>query len=84
MKNVLLVWVSVLPLTLGFNLSSAAASKKSVAQNRAIALQFVDRDCKDFSSQREAQRFFEAAGGPARDPHRLDQDRDGIACEMLS
>ncbi len=40
-----------------------------------------DRDCGDFASQAQAQAFFEAAGGPAVDPHRLDRDRDGIACE---
>jgi micrococcal nuclease len=42
-----------------------------------------DRDCGDFRSQEEAQRFFEAAGGPEKDPHRLDSDGDGIACEGL-
>jgi len=42
-----------------------------------------DRDCSDFSSWEEAQAFFEAAGGPAQDPHRLDQDGDGLACESL-
>jgi micrococcal nuclease len=42
-----------------------------------------DRDCSDFSSHREAQAFFEAEGGPGRDPHRLDGDGDGLACESL-
>jgi micrococcal nuclease len=42
-----------------------------------------DRDCSDFSSHREAQAFFEAEGGPGRDPHRLDGDSDGLACETL-
>jgi micrococcal nuclease len=42
-----------------------------------------DRDCSDFSSQREAQAFFEAEGGPGRDPHRLDGDGDGLACQSL-
>ena len=42
-----------------------------------------DRDCPDFATQAEAQAFFIAAGGPARDPHRLDGDNDGIACENL-
>ncbi len=42
-----------------------------------------DRDCSDFSSHREAQAFFEAEGGPGRDPHRLDGDNDGLACESL-
>ena len=40
-----------------------------------------DCDCVDFSTQRQAQAFFIAAGGPDRDPHRLDRDKDGLACE---
>ena len=42
-----------------------------------------DRDCGDFDTQREAQEFFKAAGGPTTDRHRLDADNDGIACETL-
>ncbi|MBX0357047.1 thermonuclease family protein [Halobacillus sp. Nhm2S1] len=43
-----------------------------------------DRDCGDFSSQESAQAFYEAAGGPAQDPHRLDgHDQDGLVCESL-
>lgn len=41
----------------------------------------VDRDCGDFSSQRAAQVFFLNHGGPDRDPHGLDDDGDGVACE---
>lgn len=41
----------------------------------------VDRDCGDFSNWKEAQAFFENAG--PGDPHRLDGDGDGIACEAL-
>lgn len=40
-----------------------------------------DVDCGDFSSQAEAQAFFEA-NGPG-DPHGLDRDKDGLACESL-
>jgi hypothetical protein len=45
-----------------------------------------DRDCSDFDTQPEAQRFFErhrsdSSGG---DPHNLDGDGDGEACESLS
>ena len=39
-----------------------------------------DCDCFDFSSQQEAQQVLEAFPG---DPHRLDGDSDGIACESL-
>lgn len=42
-----------------------------------------DRDCSDFPTQADAQRFFIAAGGPQRDPHKLDNDHDGVACESL-
>ena len=42
-----------------------------------------DRDCSDFITQTEAQKFYEASGGPAQDPHRLDGNEDGIACESL-
>jgi nitrous oxidase accessory protein NosD len=41
----------------------------------------VDRDCADFPNQRAAQIFFLEQGGPQRDPHHLDGNRDGIACE---
>jgi Excalibur calcium-binding domain len=40
-----------------------------------------DRDCSDFATQRAAQVFFLKHGGPRRDPHRLDGDDDGVACE---
>jgi len=40
-----------------------------------------DRDCADFATQRAAQIFFLKHGGPRRDPHRLDGDDDGVACE---
>jgi hypothetical protein len=42
-----------------------------------------DKDCSDFKTWREAQKFYKRHGGPQRDPHRLDADRDGIACESL-
>ena len=42
---------------------------------------FQDRDCGDFASHAEAQAFFENAR--AGDPHRLDGDGDGVACESL-
>lgn len=42
-----------------------------------------DRDCGDFSTYQEAYDFFIAAGGPEKDPHRLDREGDGIPCESL-
>ena len=43
-----------------------------------------DRNCSDFDTWLEAQAFFESEGGPASDPHHLDRDRDGVACQSLS
>ena len=43
----------------------------------------ADRNCGDFETQAEAQAFFEAAGGPSEDRHRLDGDGDGVACASL-
>lgn len=40
-----------------------------------------DKNCSDFSSAAKAQQFFLASGGPHRDPHGLDKDGDGNACE---
>lgn len=39
-----------------------------------------DCDCSDFSTQAQAQAVLDAFPG---DPHRLDGDRDGVACESL-
>lgn len=39
------------------------------------------RDCGDFASSAEAQRYFLLNGGPSNDPHNLDGDGDGYACE---
>lgn len=46
----------------------------------APALAFRDLDCADFPTQAKAQRFFKKHH-PNRDPHRLDADHDGLACE---
>ena len=41
-----------------------------------------DKDCSDFDTQYEAQEFYREEG--PGDRHRLDRDRDGRACEVLS
>lgn len=40
-------------------------------------------NCSDFSTHNEAQTAYEMCGGVNNDIHRLDQDKDGIACESL-
>jgi len=42
-----------------------------------------NKDCSDFATHASAQAFFISQGGPASDPHRLDADKDGLACESL-
>ena len=46
---------------------------------------YGDYDCSDFSTQAEAQIFFEAEVVPGiwEDYHNLDRDGDGVACESL-
>jgi hypothetical protein len=39
-----------------------------------------DLNCNDFRYQQDAQEFFNSKKG---DPHNLDYDNDGIACEHL-
>ncbi len=39
-----------------------------------------DLDCADFASQKDAQAFFKAMGGPGKDPDNLDEDGDGVVC----
>lgn len=44
----------------------------------------IDKDCSDFSTQAEAQRYFESQGGsPTNNVDRLDANGDGIACNAL-
>ncbi len=37
--------------------------------------------CSDFSTWIEAQAVYLAAGGPVKDPHQLDDDGNGVACD---
>ena len=43
-----------------------------------------DLDCADFATQKDAQSFFEAMGGPVKDPDNLDEDGDGFVCRSLT
>ena len=47
----------------------------------ATAAPDEDRDCSDFDDWQSAQDFFESAGDG--DPHGLDGNGDGVACESL-
>jgi hypothetical protein len=54
-----------------------------VPEGQAGAKYTDEYNCSDFSTQPEAQRFFDKAGGVSQDTNRLDGDKDGIACEDL-
>lgn len=53
-----------------------------VSSGTATAARMTDKDCSDFDTQAQAQAFFNN-NDPANDPHRLDDDGDGRACESL-
>lgn len=40
-------------------------------------------NCDDFSTHSQAQAVYELCGGVSNDIHRLDRDKDGLACESL-
>lgn len=67
----------------GSSSSATASSSKSAPSQVPVDSRIGpigDRDCADFRTQAEAQAFFRAAG--PGDPHRLDRDGDGLACEL--
>lgn len=61
--------------------SQNATCRPAETSAQPIAGPFIDKDCADFHSWREAQDFF-IKNGPG-DPHHLDGDHDGVACEAL-
>ncbi len=52
-----------------------------IERTAQLPLTVADKDCADFATHEEAQAFYEDQG--PGDPHRLDGDDDGIACERL-
>ena len=62
--------------------SSSYVRDDDYSQERSYE-SYGDYDCSDFSSQSEAQDFFESEGGPDSDYHNLDRDGDGYVCESL-
>ncbi len=60
-----------------------ASGPVTAAPGAHPAPRIADKDCADFANQRDAQLFYLRAGGPHQDPHRLDYEGDGVACETL-
>jgi len=55
--------------------------EKKALTNKPSNTQFEDMNCSDFDSWIDAQIFYLNSG--KGDPHRLDGDNDGVACEAL-
>src|SRR5690349_12912041 len=72
-----LSWSTALVLAIGVLVASSGAASSTTAEAAAIP----DKDCSDFPTQKSAQTFYLNHGGPQSDPHRLDDDNDGVACE---
>ncbi|WP_366524517.1 excalibur calcium-binding domain-containing protein [uncultured Tateyamaria sp.] len=61
---------------------TASAYGKALYSRVAPASSSSDlKNCSDFSSSWQAQRYFLDNGGPVSDPNNLDRDGDGLACE---
>lgn len=59
-------------------LAGAAMVAAAIAGTTSVS----DKDCSAFATQSEAQSFFDA-NDRGHDPHGLDRDNDGKACEWL-
>jgi micrococcal nuclease len=58
----------------------SSAPSRPMVNNTSVFRPKRDYDCKDFKTQAEAQKIFNAYPD---DPFKLDSNRDGIACESL-
>lgn len=73
MKKLIALFFS-LALVFGFSTNATFAAN--------LGNDGVDKDCDDFTSQKEAQKYFEGDGGSkSNNVDRLDRNRNGIACE---
>jgi Excalibur calcium-binding domain len=57
------------------------APLQDLAVDYPVLLASGDLNCKDFATQADAQTSLDSSGGA--DPHGLDRDNDGLACEDL-
>jgi len=55
----------------------------NITTDKTLGKKADDYNCDDFSTQPEAQAFFEKVGGVGNDINRLDGNKDGNACESL-
>jgi hypothetical protein len=69
------VQIKIIDWQQSFNISETQAA--------VAPMEFEDVNCSQFSTQAEAQTFYEENAGPTLDVYGLDPDRDGLACEEL-
>ena len=73
-------WIAAIALLLFTAIFYSAGHPNSVSPGFPGSVWNInDRDCGDFTTRAAAQRFFNEQG--PGDPHRLDADNDGRACE---
>ncbi len=65
------------------DLQPASSVQTQSGQTQVEEEEFQDRNCGDFETWQDAQEFFLSEGGPSEDPHRLDGDGNGRACQSL-
>lgn len=66
-------------MLLGSSIALLLVTGTSISTQAAVN----DKDCGDFFSHQEVMEFWYANGFSAEyDPHRLDGDADGLACEV--
>ncbi|MCS1352653.1 thermonuclease family protein [Mechercharimyces sp. CAU 1602] len=67
----------------GFHSESCdvGSASEDPSQKEDLPSELSDKDCSDFATQAEAQSFYDRIG--PKDPHRLDSDGDGMACDSL-
>lgn len=84
MKKFLFIIIILICLVLVGGSCGDSTTTGALKPGRLRETRFYDEyNCEDFETWAEAQEVFESAGGIENDVHRLDRDKDGIACEAL-
>jgi len=63
--------------------STTTTITTTINPSEKIICSYNAYNCPDFSTHAEAQEVYEFCGGVNNDIHRLDSDKDGVACESL-
>ena len=76
-------WIALIAGGVTFHLVSSATIWPGTGQGATYQCRRNAYNCSDFRTRFEAQGAYLACGGSRNDVHRLDDDRDGLACEYL-